>query len=70
MSETEISRLKLAVERLMDGQREALGIVRGVLEAGDDARTDDVLADLQDVLEGTLEDARADLGIEEEGNEA
>ena len=70
MSETEISRLKLAVERLMDGQREALGIVRGVLEAGDDARTDDALADLQDVLEGTLEDARADLGIEEEGNEA
>jgi hypothetical protein len=49
----------------MEGQQEALGIVRGVLEAGEDARTDDALADLQDVLEGTLEDARADLGTEE-----
>lgn len=69
MSGAEDARLKRAVERLMDGQQEALAIVRGVLEAGDDARTDDALADLQDVLEGTLEDARADLGIEE-GNEA
>lgn len=57
--------LRRAVERLMEGQQEALGIVRGVLEAGEDARTDDALADLQDVLEGTLEDARADLGTEE-----
>jgi hypothetical protein len=59
------ARLRRAVARLMDGQQEALGIVRAALEAGDEARTDEVLADLQDVLEGTLEDARADLGIEE-----
>lgn len=43
------------------------GGVRTALEAGDGARTDDALADLQDVLEGALEDARADLGIEEGG---
>jgi hypothetical protein len=49
----------------MDGQQEALEIVRGAMEGGDAARTEDALADLQDVLEGTLEDARADLGIEE-----
>ncbi len=69
MSEAEEARLKRAVERLMDGQREALEIARGALEAGPGAHTDDALADLQDVLEGTLEDARADLGIEE-GDEA
>lgn len=64
---TEEDRLRRAVERLMDGQREALGIVRAALEAGDRVRTDDALPDLQDVLEGALEDARADLGIEEGG---
>jgi hypothetical protein len=65
MSGPEEARLRRAVDRLMDGQREALEIVRATLEAGDEARTDEMLADLQDVLEGTLEDARADLGIEE-----
>lgn len=65
MSGAEDARLRRAVRRLMEGQREALAIVRAALEAADDARTDDALADLQDVLEGTLEDARADLGIEE-----
>ena len=65
VSETENARLRQAMRRLMDGQQEALDIVRGALEGGEDARTDDALADLQDVLEGTLEDVRADLGIEE-----
>jgi hypothetical protein len=59
--------MRQAVRRLMEGQREALDIVRGALEGGEDARTDDALADLQDVLEGTLEDARADRGLEEGG---
>ena len=64
----EEDRLRRAVERLMDGQREALGIVRAALEAGDEARKDDALADLQDVLQGALEDARAEeLGIGEGG---
>jgi hypothetical protein len=62
---TEEARLRRALERLMDGQREALGIVRAALEAGNEARTDDAWADLQDVLEGALEDARAELGIGE-----
>lgn len=54
-------------ERMMLGLQEALEIVRATLEAGEEARTDDALADLQDVLEGALEDDRADLGIEEGG---
>ncbi len=63
----EEDRLRRAVERLMDGQREALGIVRAALEVGDEARKDDALADLQDVLQGAREDARAELGIGEGG---
>ena len=69
MSGAEEARLRRAVGRLMDGQQEALDIARATLEAGTAARTDDALADLVDVLEGTLEDARAELGIEE-GEEA
>ena len=65
MSGPDEAQLRQAVRRLMEGQEEALAIVRAALEAGEGARTDDALADLQDVLEGTLEDARADLGIEE-----
>jgi hypothetical protein len=65
MSGPDEAQLKRAVRRLTEGQEEALAIVRAALEAGEGARTDDALADLQDVLEGTLEDARADLGIEE-----
>jgi hypothetical protein len=67
MNAADDARLRRAVGRLMDGQREALEIVRAALEAGDEARTDEALADLEDVLEGTLEDARAHLGIEEGG---
>jgi len=69
VSGAEEARLRRAVGRLMDGQQEALDIARATLEAGTAARTDDALADLVDVLEGTLEDARAELGIEE-GEEA
>jgi len=69
VSGAEEARLRRAVGRLMDGQQEALDIARATLEAGMAARTDDALADLVDVLEGTLEDARAELGIEE-GEEA
>ncbi len=60
-------RLRRASERMMLGLLEALEIVRGAVEAGAEARTDEALADLQDVLEGTLEDARADLGVRDEG---
>jgi hypothetical protein len=65
VSETEASGWRQAAERLMDGQREALEIVRAALE-GSDAAPEDALADLQDVLQGTLEDARAALGLDEE----
>lgn len=66
MSGPEEARLRRAVDRLMDGQREALEITRAAIEAGTGAaRAGDALADLEDVLEGTLEDARAALGIEE-----
>ena len=64
MSEPEEARLRRAVERLMDGQREALEITRAAIEAGTGAaRAGDALADLEDVLEGTLEDALAYLGV-------
>jgi len=51
----------------MDGQREALEVVRRALDGGTPA--EDALEDLEDILQGALEDARAILGVEE-GNEA
>ena len=64
MHETEQQRLRRAVERLMEGQREALEVTRRALDEGTPA--EDALADLEDILEGSLEDARAMLGMEEE----
>jgi hypothetical protein len=61
---TESERLRRAVERLMDGQREALEVTRRALDGG--APAEDALEDLEDILEGSLEDARALLGMEEE----
>jgi hypothetical protein len=67
MNETENDRLRRAVERLMDGQREALDVVvRQMLE---DEPTEDALGDLEDILEGASEDANAILGTAE-GDEA
>jgi hypothetical protein len=64
VSETESGGLRRAVERLMDGQREALEVTRRALDGG--APAEDALEDLEDILEGSLEDARALLGMEEE----
>jgi hypothetical protein len=64
---TESERLRLAVERLLDGQREALEVLRRALDEG--TPSEDVLADLEDILQGALDDARAALGTEE-GDEA
>jgi hypothetical protein len=61
---TEQQRLRQALGRLMDGQREALEVTRRALDGG--APAEDALADLEDILEGSLEDARAMLGMEEE----
>ena len=65
MSGAEDARLRMTLERLMDGQREALEIAQAALE-GEGPNPEDALADIQDVLEGSLEDARADLGWNEE----
>jgi hypothetical protein len=65
---TESERLRLAVERLMDGHREALEVLRRALD-GEAPPTEDALADLEDILQGALEDTRAILGKEEEGDE-
>ncbi len=63
MNETENERLRGAVERLMDGQREALEVLRQALD--DDVPTEDTLGDLEDILVGASEDVRTILGIDE-----
>jgi len=66
VNETENDRLRRAVERLMDGQREALEVLRQTLD--DDVPTEDALGDLEDILVGASEwHARAILGIDEGG---
>jgi hypothetical protein len=67
VNETEQRRLRRAVERLMDGQREALEVLRRSLDAGTPA--EDALGDLEDILQGALDDSRAALG-KEDGDEA
>jgi hypothetical protein len=59
VSGTEDERLRRAVERLMDGQREALEVLRQTLDS--QAPAEDALGD--------LEDARAILGVEEGNGE-
>ena len=68
MSEGELDGLRRAVERLMDGQHEALEVLRRALDG--EAPAEEALEDLEDVLQGALDDARAILGTEEEGDEA
>jgi hypothetical protein len=65
MNETENDRLKRAVERLMDGQMEALDVVRQALEGGG---AEGALEDLEDILEGSSEDANTILGVDEGGS--
>jgi hypothetical protein len=67
VSEGELYRLQRAIERLMAGHREALEVLRQALD--EDAPVEDALGDLEDILQGALEDARAVLGTEE-GDEA
>ena len=69
MSGTESERLRRAVERLMDGQREALEVLRRALDG--EASAEGALEDLEDILEGAQDDARAILRMEDEdeGNE-
>ena len=68
MDETEQQRLRQALGRLVDGQREALEVVRRALDGG--APAEDALGDLEDILQGALDDARTILGVEEANGEA
>jgi hypothetical protein len=52
----ESERLRRAVERLMDGQREALEVLRRALDG--EAPAEGALGDLEHLLEGALDDAR------------
>jgi signal transduction histidine kinase len=61
----ENGRLMRTIGRLMDGQQEALEVVRRALD-DEGASAEEALEDLEDILEGALEDARAILGIEED----
>lgn len=64
MSVAEGGRPGRAVERLMEGQREALEVLRRALDGG--APAEEALEDLEDILQGALDDARSLLGTEEE----
>jgi hypothetical protein len=72
VNETEQQRLRRALGRLVDGQREALEVLRRALdgEAPAEGALVDPLGDLEDILQGALEDARSILGTEEEGDGA
>src|SRR5215210_8788870 len=61
MSEGELDRLRRAVERLMNGQREALGVIDQEVE-DQESSAQETLAEVQDILSGAYEDARTILG--------
>jgi hypothetical protein len=61
MSEGELDRLRRALERLMAGQGEALGVIDQEVE-GRESSAQETLAEVQDILSGAYEDARAILG--------
>jgi hypothetical protein len=57
MSEGELDRLRRAVERLMNGQKEALEVIAQAFEESEGIEQDK-LVDVQDILEGAYEDAQ------------
>jgi methyl-accepting chemotaxis protein len=63
VSEEELERLRRALKRLMDGHREALGVIDREVEDLESS-AQETLAEVQDILSGALEDART---ILEEG---
>jgi len=69
MSEGELDRRQRAVERLMAGQREALGVIDQKAE-DQEASAQETLAGVQDILSGAYEDARAILRIDAGGGGA
>ncbi len=69
MSKGELDRRQRAVERLMAGQREALGVIEQQIEE-QETFAQETLAEVQDILSGAYEDARTILGIDEGGRGA
>ena len=69
MSEGELDRLQRVVERLMAGQREALGVIEQQVEE-QETFAQETLAEVQDILSGAYDDARTILGIDEGGTGA
>ena len=70
MSEGELDRLRRALKRLMDGHREALGVIDQALEEhqaleDQEYSAQESLAEVQDTLSGAYEDAQSILGGEE-----
>ena len=63
MSEGELERLQRALERLMSGHREALGVIDREVE-DQESSAQETLAEVQDILSGAYEDAQT---ILEEG---
>jgi hypothetical protein len=64
---TESEGLRRALGRLVDGQREALEVIRRAL--GGESPAEEALVDLEDILQGALDDARAGLVLGTEGEE-
>jgi hypothetical protein len=64
MSERELERLRRALERLMAGHREALGVIDQEVE-DQESSAQETLAEVQDILSGAYDDARIILGEEE-----
>ena len=71
MSEGELYRLQRALERLMAGHREALGVIDREVEGQEvedrESSAQETLAEVQDILSGAYEDARTILSGEEGG---
>jgi hypothetical protein len=64
MNEGELDRLRRVVERLMAGQREALGVINREVEDRESS-AQETLAEVQDILSGAYDDAQTILGGEE-----
>jgi hypothetical protein len=64
VSDGELERLRRALERLMSGQREALGIIDREVE-DQESSAQETLAEVQDILSGAYDDAWTILGGEE-----
>jgi len=64
VSEGEHERLRRALQRLLEGHGEALGVIDRALEDLE-ASAEESLAEVQDILTGAHEDAQSILGGEE-----